>query len=269
MGCRATLIIIIVPRCQRWIHNSSWKQIVLLLQMCDGTSECVWLYAYCYLINKLFHQYWSESLWYHTTVKKSTVFQISKPFKQTIMLLQAKLVLLIVFQLFIIHSTTSNQARYSRNANNDRLPISFGAAKMFQPLPATIVGAHCQWEVKFNTVFNRIPQTFTEIMCQQPSNTCGGNHAYTCRQIRSKMLVGYTEGGNIVSLRNNTVNIGCSCVRRSSSPVQQFLQPIQQKRSTRTSSSIQRRSTDGMDEPALNDFLEQDSLNEDFSNILM
>ena len=81
MGCRATLIIIIVPRRQRLIHNSSWKQIVLLLQMCDGTSECVWLYAYCYLINKLFHQYWSESLWYHTTVKKSTVFHISNPFK--------------------------------------------------------------------------------------------------------------------------------------------------------------------------------------------
>merc|ERR1712018_859929 len=57
-------------------------------------------------------------------------------------------------------------------------------------------------------------------MCQNPQ--CGGNHAYQCRQIRSKMLVGYTEGGNVVNLRNNTINIGCSCVRRSSNTVVSF-----------------------------------------------
>ena len=185
------------------------------------------------------------------------------------MLLQAKLVLLIVCQIFIIPSTTSNQARYSRNANNDRLPISFGAAKMFQPLPATIVGAHCQWEVKFNTVFNRIPQTFTEIMCQQPSEVCGGNHAYQCRQIRSKMLVGYTEGGNVVNLRNNTVNIGCSCVRRSSNTVQHFLQPIQQKRSTRM--SLNRRSSRSADtDENSGDIMDnQEGFDGDYSKLLM
>ena len=183
------------------------------------------------------------------------------------MYFQTRLALLVLCHIFIIGTTTSVQTRYTRNINNERLPLTFGSAKMFQPLPSTIVGAHCQWEVKFNTVFNRIPQTITEIMCQQPQDVCGGNHAYQCRQIRSKMLVAYTEGGNLVNLRNNTVNIGCSCVRRSSNTVQHFLQPIQQKRSTPRLSS-DRRSANV--EESQSDFLEnQENYDDDYSKIIM
>ena len=182
------------------------------------------------------------------------------------MYFQTKLVILVICHIFIIGTTSSVRTRYARSINNQRLPPTFGSAKMFQPLPSTIVGAHCQWEVKFNTVFNRIPQTITEIMCQQPQSQCGGNHAYQCRQIRSKMLVGYTEGGNVVNLRNNTINIGCSCVRRSSNTVG-FLQPIQQKRSAPR--SFRRRSAESEESPS--EFMEnQDSFSDDdFSKLIM
>ena len=33
----------------------------------------------------------------------------------------------------------------------------FGAAKHFMPLPNTVVGSHCAWELRLNTVPNRIP----------------------------------------------------------------------------------------------------------------
>ena len=33
----------------------------------------------------------------------------------------------------------------------------FGAAKHFMPLPNTVVGSHCAWELRLNTVSNRIP----------------------------------------------------------------------------------------------------------------
>ena len=33
----------------------------------------------------------------------------------------------------------------------------FGAAKHFMPLPNTVVGSHCAWELRLNTVANRIP----------------------------------------------------------------------------------------------------------------
>ena len=120
-------------------------------------------------------------------------------------------------------------SRYTRSiSNRSVLPPTFGSAKLFQPLPSAIIGAHCEWEIIFNTVPNRIPQTITEIVCQQPNGECGGNHAFQCHQIRSKMLVGYTEGDHLMDLRNSTFNIGCSCVRRSSNLVS-FLIPTRQR----------------------------------------
>ncbi len=58
------------------------------------------------------------------------------------------------------------------------LPESFGQAHLFHPLPDTAVGAHCKWEVKLNTVYNRIPSTITEILCSEPNEMCGGNSNY-------------------------------------------------------------------------------------------
>jgi len=106
----------------------------------------------------------------------------------------------------------------------------FGSARRFHPLPGTIIAAHCTWEVKLDTVYNRIPQTITEIICRNPNGGCGGNNNYNCRQIRSKMLVGYKEGDRIVTMRNNTVSIGCSCVRRPGVLLTTFRPPIIEKR---------------------------------------
>ena len=33
----------------------------------------------------------------------------------------------------------------------------FGQAKHFMPLPNTVVGSHCAWELRLNTVSGRIP----------------------------------------------------------------------------------------------------------------
>ena len=130
-----------------------------------------------------------------------------------------------------------------RSTNNQSLPPTFGSAKLFQPVSSAFIGAHCQWEIRFDTVKNRIPETITEIICKQPDTQCGGNYAYQCRQIRSKILVGYTEGENLMDLRNMTMNIGCSCVRRSSNMVS-FLMPnhqLQKRASSRSERPINKR----------------------------
>merc|ERR1712227_1051685 len=95
------------------------------------------------------------------------------------------------------------------------LPPSFGNAHRFHPLPETVVGAHCPWEVRLNTVFNRVPPVITEIVCLSPHSMCGGNANFKCRQINSKMTVGYTfphDHTNIEYMRNTTIAVGCSCV---------------------------------------------------------
>ena len=183
------------------------------------------------------------------------------------MYFQTNLVLLTVFQFLVIETTSSVRTRHPRSVQ-ERLPLTFGSAKMFHPLPGTIVGAHCKWEVKLNTVFNRIPQTITEIMCHNPNEVCGGNSAYHCRQIRSKMLVGYTEEGNVVNLRNNTVSIGCSCVRRTSSLVEQFLRPINEKRSTRASLNRRKGDLDKMTSD-VSEYEEEDGFKEDYLDMIM
>ena len=185
---------------------------------------------------------------------------------------QANLLLLSMSQLCIVERTLSTRTRTTRTlatrSVQERLPLTFGSAKMFRPLPGTVVGAHCKWEVKLNTVYNRIPQTITEIMCQNPNEVCGGNSAYHCRQIRSKMLVGYTEEGDVVNIRNNTVSIGCSCVRRTSSVVQQFLHPINEKRSARSWENAESPQNDLVQSPSPTTN-EDDSLNPDYLRMIM
>lgn len=118
-----------------------------------------------------------------------------------------------------------------------QLPSTFGSAHRFDPVPGLVVGAHCTWDVERNTVHNRIPSTITEILCRSPNSDCGGNSNYECRQIKTKMVVAYTGtlevGGPLTVLksRNTTVSIGCSCVMKQSNRVEQFLHPIEEKRS--------------------------------------
>ena len=71
---------------------------------------------------------------------------------------------------------------FSTIGAQSELPETFGHAHLFHPLPDTAVGAHCKWEVKLNTVYNRIPSTITEILCTEPNEICGGNSNYRYRQ---------------------------------------------------------------------------------------
>ena len=96
----------------------------------------------------------------------------------------------------------------------------FGAAKHFMPLPNTVVGSHCTWQLRLNTVPARIPETITEVLCHSPGEKCGGSDFYTCKQMKAKMLVSHTESvlvddhydWMVRSVRNVTINIGCGCV---------------------------------------------------------
>ena len=57
----------------------------------------------------------------------------------------------------------------------------------FQPLPNLKVKGYCEWEMRLNTDFNRIPPIITELVCSNPGTTCSGNTffkvIYICRYI--------------------------------------------------------------------------------------
>ncbi|XP_023341914.1 uncharacterized protein LOC111711723 isoform X2 [Eurytemora carolleeae] len=127
--------------------------------------------------------------------------------------------------LNILHSTQAEvetvQSAAEETNEDPAFDVGFGVAKHFMPLPNTVVGSHCAWKLRLNSVPNRIPETITEILCRSADTNCGGSHFYGCRQMKSKILVGYTEHyGNeqfsrLRTMRNVTFNIGCSCVYRS------------------------------------------------------
>jgi len=114
----------------------------------------------------------------------------------------------------------------------------FGAAKHFMPLPHTVVGAHCTWQLRLNTVPARIPETITEVICHSAGERCGGSMYYSCKQMKSKMLVAHTEpvlvedsyDWRVRAVRNITVNIGCSCVYRAPVLLDQFMPGPQEKK---------------------------------------
>jgi len=114
----------------------------------------------------------------------------------------------------------------------------FGAAKHFMPLPHTVVGAHCTWQLRLNTVPARIPETITEVICHSAGERCGGSMYYSCKQMKSKMLVAHTEpvlvedsyDWRVRAVRNITVNIGCSCVYRAPVLLDQFVPGPQEKK---------------------------------------
>ena len=59
----------------------------------------------------------------------------------------------------------------------------------------------------------------TEVICVNSGGICGssnGRSQFTCRQMKSKIEVGYyDESEKIFALiRNITINIGCSCVHK-------------------------------------------------------
>ena len=56
----------------------------------------------------------------------------------------------------------------------------------FQPIPNRKVGAYCTWEVKLNTVYNRIPETITEIICSSQHEMCGGQTNYKVGELKKQ-----------------------------------------------------------------------------------
>ena len=112
----------------------------------------------------------------------------------------------------------------------------FGLAKHFMPLPNAVVGSHCAWEIRLNTLEGRIPggdiglkctllddnicfflsDTITEILCHSAGDQCGGSDYFSCKQMKARMLVAHTDQAWSVvrAMRNITINTGCSCVYR-------------------------------------------------------
>ena len=67
-------------------------------------------------------------------------------------------------------------------------------------------------------------ETITEILCYNPGGRCGGSNYYNCKQMKAKMLVGHTDKEwRVRTLRNITINIGCSCVYREPVLLNQFI----------------------------------------------
>ena len=98
--------------------------------------------------------------------------------------------------------------------NENKIP-KIAIIKYFDPQPDIIVAAPCSYKYKINMVQGRIPETITEVVCDNPGNKCNNSPFFSCRQEKTKMEVAYrkTIDGNLeVNLRNITVNIGCSCV---------------------------------------------------------
>ena len=81
-----------------------------------------------------------------------------------------------------------------------------------------------------------ILETITEILCHAPGDTCGGSDFYNCKQMKAKMLVGHTDREwRVRTLRNITINIGCSCVYREPVLLDQFSPGPEERRRKRTS----------------------------------
>ena len=67
---------------------------------------------------------------------------------------------------------------------------------------------------------NFVSETLTEIYCDNPGSSCSKSKLFSCKQDKARMEVAFTssssyeDGGElrIRSVRNITVNIGCSCV---------------------------------------------------------
>ena len=67
---------------------------------------------------------------------------------------------------------------------------------------------------------NFVSETLTEIYCDNPGGSCSKSKLFSCKQDKARMEVAFTssssneDGGElrIRSVRNITVNIGCSCV---------------------------------------------------------
>ncbi|TRY68559.1 hypothetical protein TCAL_16533 [Tigriopus californicus] len=148
-----------------------------------------------------------------------------------VVLVQGSLVLLLLFQCrdqVQAQGVGEDGGEYY----STQLPRSFGSAHKFEPLPGIPVGGHCRWEVKLDTVYDRIPSTITEILCRNPSDTCGGNTNYECQAIKAKMVVAYVDPSDdtLLTYQNKTVSIACACVTKGPIFLSTFARPPAEKK---------------------------------------
>ena len=150
-------------------------------------------------------------------------------------MLHSNNILLVLFQFSLASTMLAFQFAefhtnyYLRNLRLRRQQAALlGSAKMFSPFPDEAVIAQCEWIQKKDTVENRIPPTITETFCRHPNDVCLSNSAYGCGQVRTKMEVAYRakdDHDQIAYIRNITISMGCSCIRRQSAWVETFLRP--------------------------------------------
>ena len=59
-------------------------------------------------------------------------------------------------------------------------------------------------------------EIITEILCHSAGETCGGSEYFSCKQMKTRMMVAHTDQASwtVRTMRNITINTGCSCVYR-------------------------------------------------------
>ena len=143
----------------------------------------------------------------------------------------------LVFLFMCVRSTFSDPSPSTSALSSSSPDSSDACGSEFRPLPGTRVHSGCKWDIRLNTVLNRIPSTITEIFCRTPNSTCGRNTNYQCRQIRAKMVVAFTDHEantplTLLHRQNITFSLGCSCVQKHSTLLSDFLSYPQEKRSS-------------------------------------
>ena len=102
--------------------------------------------------------------------------------------------------------TTPSQSQLFKNSN-------WKSGHRFQPLPNLKVKGYCQWEMRLNTDFNRIPPIITELVCSNPETTCSGNTffkvIYTCTYIQIVFCICKKP----FSWNQKSRNVGTPCTR--------------------------------------------------------
>ena len=91
--------------------------------------------------------------------------------------------------MLLIKSKAPEKSEAKVDKPNENIIPNQSVIKYFDPHPDIIVAAPCAYEYKINTVEGRIPETITEVMCDNQGKKCNNSPFFSCRQEKTKMEV--------------------------------------------------------------------------------
>ena len=119
---------------------------------------------------------------------------------------------LVMVALYGGHGNTKT-AQPQRRGQSAR--IMEDPVKYFNPHSNSIASGLCSYKFITSKVFNRIPEVITEVYCDKPHSRCHKEKMFLCVQEKARLEVAYVQRRpgrlDVRSVRNITVNIGCSC----------------------------------------------------------